>query len=75
MKQEETQFLACIRETLPRLTPQEPARDQGHPRAGTPPDPDYSLSLSSESGEDHGRSNSRSRTRPREVLIQRSNRF
>jgi hypothetical protein len=75
MEQEETQFLAYIRETLPRLTPQGPARDQGHPRAGTPPDPDYSLSSSSESGEDHRRSNSRSRTRPREVLMQRSDCF
>jgi hypothetical protein len=75
MEQEETQFLAYIRETLPGLTPQGPAKDQGHLRAETPPDPDYSLSSSSESGEDHRRSDSRSHTRPRGVLIQRSNRF
>jgi hypothetical protein len=75
MEQEETQFLARIRETLPGLAPQGPAKDQGHLRAETPPDPDHSLSLSSELGEDHRRSDSRSHTRPRGVLMQRSDRF
>jgi len=69
MEQEETQFLARIRETLLGLAPRGLIRDQRHPRAETPPDPDDSSSSSSESGEDHRRSDNRSYTRLREVSI------